>query len=112
MFSRFAISATTSAALSNEHWAQYSKLCHFCEINYDFIGKFESLSDDISYILRQLYRKEKDYWFPAVSKPRSAAPLIEKYFSKLPSELVPKMYGAFKDDFTMFNYTTDDYVKH
>ena len=85
-------------------------MCSLCNIDYDFIGKFETLPEDISYVLRKLYHKEEDYWFPAMNNARSAAPLTEKYYSKIHSTLIYKVRDKFKSDFTLLNYTIDDYL--
>ena len=85
-------------------------MCSFCDINYDFIGKFETLREDISYILRKVYGKEEDFWFPAINDPRSAALYTKEYYSHLPSDLIHKVKDFYKGDFTLFNYTVDEYV--
>jgi hypothetical protein len=38
----------------NEHWALYASLCQPCLISYDFVGKYETLDDDIDYIMHDL----------------------------------------------------------
>ena len=37
----------TSALTFSRHWAPYYKLCSPCFVNYDFIGKLDTNSDDI-----------------------------------------------------------------
>ena len=91
-------------------WAEYTRLCSLCDIEYNFIGKFETLPEDISYVLRKLYHKEADYWFPAMNNVRSAANLTEKYYSQIDSKLIHTVRELFKYDFTLLNYTIDDYL--
>lgn len=33
------------------YWERVSKLCYSCLINYDFVGKFEILGEDVNYFL-------------------------------------------------------------
>ena len=37
----------------NPHWRSYGPPCHPCDIEYDFIGHFEDMSEEAPYILRQ-----------------------------------------------------------
>ena len=38
----------------DEHWAQFSTLCHPCHIDYDYIVKFETMREDAAYVLSKL----------------------------------------------------------
>ena len=38
----------------NSHWEMYHKLCQPCAIKYDFIGKYETMSQDVSYVLERI----------------------------------------------------------
>lgn len=38
----------------NMHWEMYHKLCQPCAIAYDVIGKFETMSQDVSYVLKKI----------------------------------------------------------
>ena len=39
----------------NEHWTEYSLLCHPCEINYDYILKTETMDVDAAQVIRRVY---------------------------------------------------------
>ena len=39
---------------SEEHWKEMYRLCSPCSIQYDFIGKLETISDDTKYILSHI----------------------------------------------------------
>ncbi|ROL44185.1 Carbohydrate sulfotransferase 12 [Anabarilius grahami] len=38
----------------NEHWQHVYRLCHPCQIDYDFVGKLESLDEDTEHLLKIL----------------------------------------------------------
>ncbi|KAK2908636.1 hypothetical protein Q8A67_004473 [Cirrhinus molitorella] len=38
----------------NEHWQQMYRLCHPCQIEYDFVGKLETLEEDTEHLLKIL----------------------------------------------------------
>lgn len=51
-FVRFVLDAEhESDSLLNEHWERYYKQCQPCLLNYDYIGKFETLVDDTREVL-------------------------------------------------------------
>ena len=85
-------------------------MCSFCGINYDFIGKFETLPEDISYVLRRLYRGEEEYWFPAMKDPRSAASHTREYYSQINRKLIDKIRDSFRSDFELLDYSADEYL--
>lgn len=46
--------ADTRLTVFNEHWAPIDRLCRPCAVNYDFIGKHESLFQDSDYLLKHV----------------------------------------------------------
>ena len=110
IFFRWITDPRTKRTADNEHWAEYTTLCSLCDIEYNFIGKFETLPEDISFVLRKLYHKEEDYWFPTVNNARSAANLTEKCYSQIDSKLIHTVRESFKSDFRLMNYTINDYL--
>lgn len=34
------------------HWTRYYDICHFCAINYNFVGKIEDINEDAPYVLQ------------------------------------------------------------
>ena len=34
------------------HWTRYYDICHFCAIDYDFVGKIEEINEDADYLLK------------------------------------------------------------
>ncbi|OWK61914.1 Carbohydrate sulfotransferase 12, partial [Lonchura striata] len=54
---------TEKMAPFNEHWRQVYRLCHPCQIDYDFIGKLETLDEDAAYLL-QLLKVDRLLRFP------------------------------------------------
>ncbi|XP_067911839.1 carbohydrate sulfotransferase 12-like [Heterodontus francisci] len=87
----------------NEHWRQIYRLCHPCQINYDFIGKLESLDEDSSYLLK-LLNVEKLVQFPPSLRNRTVNSWEEDWFSKIPLAWRKKLYELYKPDFVFFGY--------
>ena len=56
-FEEFVRHVVDSASLEdqtlNEHWQKFYLTCHPCSIQYDFIGKFETLHEDAEFVLKR-----------------------------------------------------------
>uniref|UniRef100_A0A8C3LDT2 Carbohydrate sulfotransferase n=1 Tax=Chrysolophus pictus TaxID=9089 RepID=A0A8C3LDT2_CHRPC len=92
------------------HWEQVSKLCYPCLINYDFIGKFETLEEDANYFL-QLVGAPTELKFPRFkdrhsSDERTSAEVVRQYLKELSKEERRLTYDFYYLDYLMFNYTS------
>ncbi|KAM8961478.1 carbohydrate sulfotransferase 12 [Pelodytes ibericus] len=91
----------------NEHWRQVYRLCHPCQIEYDFIGKLESLDEDASLLLRQL-NIDSLFQFPPSYRNKTASSWEEDWFSKIPLAWRQKLYKLYEADFVLFGYPKPD----
>nr|XP_021155902.1 carbohydrate sulfotransferase 9 isoform X2 [Columba livia]XP_021155903.1 carbohydrate sulfotransferase 9 isoform X2 [Columba livia]XP_021155904.1 carbohydrate sulfotransferase 9 isoform X2 [Columba livia] len=92
------------------HWEQVSKLCYPCLLNYDFIGKFETLEEDANYFLR-LVGAPAELKFPKFkdrhsSDERTSAEVVRQYLKELSEEERQLTYDFYYLDYLMFNYTS------
>uniref|UniRef100_A0A8C8S1N8 Carbohydrate sulfotransferase n=1 Tax=Pelusios castaneus TaxID=367368 RepID=A0A8C8S1N8_9SAUR len=92
------------------HWEQISKLCYPCLINYDFIGKFETLEEDANYFL-QLIGAPAELTFPNFkdrhsSDERTNTEVVRQYLNELSITERQLTYDFYYLDNLMFNYTT------
>ncbi|XP_009073354.1 PREDICTED: carbohydrate sulfotransferase 9, partial [Acanthisitta chloris] len=92
------------------HWEQVTKLCFPCLINYDFIGKFETLEEDANYFL-QLVGAPADLKFPKFkdrhsSDERTSAEVVRQYLKELSKKERQLTYDFYYSDYLMFNYTS------
>ncbi|XP_017593777.1 PREDICTED: LOW QUALITY PROTEIN: carbohydrate sulfotransferase 9 [Corvus brachyrhynchos] len=92
------------------HWEQVSKLCYPCLINYDFIGRFETLEEDANYFL-QLVGAPAHLKFPKFkdrhsSDERTSAEVVRQYLKELSKEERQLTYDFYHLDYLMFNYTS------
>lgn len=91
------------------HWEKVSKLCYPCLINYDFLGKFETLEEDANYFL-QLIGAPKKLKFPNFkdrhsSDERTNAQVVRQYLKDLTTTEKQLIYEFYYLDYLMFNYT-------
>ncbi|XP_003784817.1 carbohydrate sulfotransferase 9 [Otolemur garnettii] len=92
------------------HWEKVSKLCYPCLINYDFVGKFETLEEDANYFL-QLIGAPKELKFPNFkdrhsSDERTNVQVVRQYLKDLTRTERQLIYDFYYLDYLMFNYTT------
>lgn len=94
--------ADTRDTVFNEHWAPIDRLCRPCAVNYDFIGKHESLFQDSDFLLKHV-AGVSDVRFPKGPDTNTSTQLV-KYFTKLDHNTILRLYSIFELDFKLFNY--------
>ncbi|XP_072173983.1 carbohydrate sulfotransferase 11-like [Diadema setosum] len=106
-FVKFVINGRKGFKGGNKHWRDLHVSCLPCLINYDVIGKMETIAEDARYILT-LTGAKAAVSFPSAqgsSPTNSSDPdLIQKYFGNLPSEDITQLYKRYLIDFLMFDY--------
>ncbi|KAL1005206.1 hypothetical protein UPYG_G00056010 [Umbra pygmaea] len=95
----------------NEHWRQVYRLCHPCQIHYDFIGTLENLEEDSDQLLRIL-GVEDEISFPTSNRNRTSASWEHDWFAEVPDELRSKLYSLYEADFEMFGYPKPESLLH
>jgi len=89
---------------SNAHWAPQSSLMLIPVEQFDFIGKVESLSDDLAEITRRI-RPELEQTLSSFKKNATGAgDKLRQYYD---DELIALVQDLYRDDFTTFNYSTE-----
>ncbi|KAL3867439.1 hypothetical protein ACJMK2_044641 [Sinanodonta woodiana] len=91
---------------SHEHWLQYESLCHPCHVQYDVIGKMESIDEDTDYLLHYLGASSK-VKFPKRSDLKTNEKTIYKllqYYQEIPKDLLERVLQEFHRDYLIFDY--------
>ncbi|XP_069101095.1 carbohydrate sulfotransferase 14-like [Argopecten irradians] len=94
----------------NDHWEKYNTLCHPCTVRYDFIGKYETISRDADFILRDI-GAPPEIQFPKRSDKYTTEETrntFEKYYSQIPGEYIVKLWNMYRLDFELFGYSLSD----
>ncbi|NP_001072529.1 carbohydrate sulfotransferase 8 [Xenopus tropicalis] len=91
------------------HWDHVSRLCSPCLIDYDFIGKFESMEEDADFLLH-LIGAPKNLTFPRFkdrhsNEERTTNKITQQYFAQLSPTERQRTYDFYYMDYQMFNYT-------
>ena len=103
-FIRYLIKRSKKSQEMEPHFERFHKICKMCLINYDFFGKFDTLADDVSYLLRKIFPNVEDHFFVNISHPRSALGLLASYYANISSDLIYQLEESYKDDFNLFGY--------
>ncbi|CAL4102190.1 unnamed protein product [Meganyctiphanes norvegica] len=101
-FVQFLIDSVTQGEDLNEHWKSYEGLCHPCAIQYDYIGRYESLSEDSNQILREL-KVPSNLQFPEF-RPKNTLTLVQQYLDTLHPQQRKELYRIYKRDYLLFKY--------
>jgi len=96
------------------HWRSYEDLCHPCFVGYDFIGKYETLSDDVEHVMKVMgihglarfpsssssgQRRRTKIKSSATSR-RSTV----RGYDDVPLSDVKRLIQLYDDDYTLFGY--------
>ncbi|XP_020671547.3 carbohydrate sulfotransferase 12 [Pogona vitticeps] len=100
---------TEKLAPFNEHWRQVYRLCHPCQIEYDFVGKLESLDEDAAHLL-QLLKVDHLLRFPPSYRNRTASSWEEDWFAKIPVAWRRQLYKLYEADFVLFGYPKPEHL--
>ncbi|RWS01213.1 carbohydrate sulfotransferase 11-like protein [Dinothrombium tinctorium] len=90
----------------NEHWRPISDLCFPCFIEFDIIGKLETLEEDAFFVMwkANLFNSIR---FPHRKETYSSVPtayLLNKYYKFVPLDLMNKLLKLYEQDLKLFNY--------
>lgn len=101
-FTRFVTDPKTDERPLNEHWRPMVELCRPCEIQYDLIGKYETLDDDTRLVLNAI-GPNRDIKFPTQPSANNSL-VIKSFYQALPKAQLQKIYSLFELDFRLFGY--------
>ncbi|MCI4378926.1 hypothetical protein PGIGA_G00221960 [Pangasianodon gigas] len=91
------------------HWEPVSQLCSPCLLDYDFIGKFETLEEEANFLLRRT-GAPKNLTFPTFKDrnpeaARTSTHITRHYFTQLNASDRQRAYDFYYMDYLMFNYS-------
>ena len=95
-----------STSVMDWHWDNYVNICGMCAINYDFIGHYETLNQDIEDFKQaaELSPEEANRFNVYASNKSDTASSLLSYYSQIPIEWFSLLGQLFRANFEMFNY--------
>ena len=85
------------------HWREQYKLCHPCQVQFDYVGHYETLQDDAQFVLRKTKLDHK-VLFPEW-QPTNTSASMKNYYSTLSLLRIRQLWDIYKKDFELFGYT-------
>ena len=111
----------TRARQLDPHWMPQYDLCRPCQINYDFIGHYETLHQDAQHVLRLLSHRRlfnnntaHSVQFPATdadSRNRNSREFLQKYYSRITAKNLFRLLQLYKKDYEVFGFKIPDAVR-
>ena len=95
------------------HWEEQNKICSPCSINYDFIGKFESLKSDAEHALRIMGASDK-ITFPdilASFEKQKTKTLLKQFYSQISQWEFVRLEEMYEKDYELFEYHKPSYYE-
>ena len=87
-----------------ETWRQYYKTCFPCHINYNYIGKLETIYNDAAHIFKETHYTS-DVLFPIASKSYfHTINTMRDHFKNVSSADVERLMEIYALDFALFGY--------
>ncbi|KAK7070159.1 hypothetical protein SK128_026569 [Halocaridina rubra] len=87
---------------NDRHWERYSRLCNPCAIEYDIIGKYETLKLDSDHFLDRIGAKP-ELRYPNEKKTNTSG-LVNSYLETLTNKQIDGLLKLYKNDFNLFGY--------
>ena len=109
-FEHFVEYIMSTSSQGDVHWKPYSTLCHVCTFKYNFIGKYETIQDDLN-LFRSKFGLNSGDW--SINNHFSTGKSKEYYksmYSKLSNDLLCNLKHFYSDDLRLFNYHCEDYL--
>jgi hypothetical protein len=92
------------------HWKPYSSLCHVCLFKYNFIGKFETIGEDLEKLVKYLGLKSNDWIRENYFQTGKNKENYQLMYSNLTEKLICDLKYFYKYDFKLFHYRIEDYL--
>lgn len=102
-FATYLVLRWREGGLFQDHWREQYKLCHPCQVQFDYVGHYETLQDDAQFVLRKTKLDDR-VSFPAW-QPTNTSALMKNYYSTLSLLRIRQLWNIYKKDFELFGYT-------
>ena len=96
-----------TSQVMDRHWDNYANICGMCAIDFDFIGHYETLEEDINTLTKlagKSFKPSRAFDFGKFRVSKTSDELL-KYYSQIPLEWIQTLGELFKTNFEMFNYS-------
>ena len=104
-FIQFLIKFNTNSTAFDQHWTPVYQLCSPCYIQYDFIGKFESIATDTSLLLKEMAVDDLVPSFPEREDTyQRSEETTESFYSTIQAKHLIAISKIYENDYKLFGY--------
>ncbi|KAG7205242.1 hypothetical protein KM043_018322 [Ampulex compressa] len=93
----------------DEHWAPFYDTCKPCNIDYDYILKFDTFDRDQRFLIYELglnkYLYQENDLRNANSNGPTTSALVKQYLKDIPRVLLTQINKVYEKDFMLFSYS-------
>jgi hypothetical protein len=109
-FEHFVDFLMSDSLINDVHWQPYSKLCKACLFKYNFIGKYETMEEDLERLILHLGLNANDWNDKNYFKTGKTQENYKSLYSNLTNRVICDLKEFYKDDFKLFDYRFEDYL--
>ena len=107
-FIQYVVDLHKDHGIFNEHWVPQYQITFPCAIPYNFIGKFETLYQDMDFVVRKLYKLNETTSLPfSAWKTATDESKIARFYKDIPRENIDLLREIYKYDFMLYGYSMD-----
>ena len=99
-----------SPGLDN-HWKAVDNLFHPCHIRYDYIGKMETIEEDVNNIISVINTPVKNIKLRKANSQKHFHSSYSDAFVNVTKKSLTKLLEQYSKDMDMFGYTSDDFFE-
>ena len=101
-FLSYVISRKDIPIKMDTHWRPQHLMCHFCQIEYDFVGKLEQMSVHGRYILERFIGASDVELL--ISNTATRSNTEQGYYKDIPENMMTEIIDIYRKDFEYFDY--------
>ena len=95
--------------MSNVHFTPITDLCFPCQMDYDYVGKYESLEDDAEMILKQVNVTLPFVFPPSSNEESKRSKHWVEDMQSLTKEQQNALFKEYRKDFELFDYDPESW---
>ncbi|XP_029940571.1 carbohydrate sulfotransferase 12-like [Salarias fasciatus] len=108
-FIAYVLDPKTRRNIFDKHCRQMYRLCHPCQVKYDFIGQLETIGTDAEQVLK-LMKVDHLVQLPRAYTNFTEASWVRDWYEPIPTERRRELYKLYELDFKLFGYPKPDIV--
>lgn len=91
----------------DQHWDNYANICGMCDIEYDFIGHYETMEQDLSDFIKaaRLSPQNAKHFSGYRYIPSKTNASLLNYYSQIPLKWIDTLGEIYNASFRMFGYS-------